>query len=824
MEYSCTPQARAGEVATFYAFDSGSERSLALANSALLLAGRERATVPVLMIDWDTESPALHQLFEQEGAHAGLLEFFEACRDYLWAAGHMPGARAESATAISSDPAFDPGQHGEPDPEALARQVLAAIDWRAYVQRVDQSRPLYLMRAGNFDADYGQRASQMDWEALLASCPALFRCFAQQMARQFRHVLVDARSGRSAAVSICTGILPHKLVALFGPSQRSLDGIDGVVTRAIEYRCSHEDEQRPLLVYPLPCAIDSADSERRALWRRGDARRAVAGYQPALERLLRHSYGRSQVCLDSYLDEVQLQPAPGLCWGGRLAARIEHGGDRFSLTRSVEALLGWFEGGYFPWQSRVEISRLGAIAAMRVRGEGDAGTTLPLARELQLLGEHYRGTGAKAQALACFRESAALRQRALGEDHGDTVRSRSALAELLLQTGQLDEARLAYEMLEGSCLGQQGADHGTVLAARAGLAATLAQQGQFEAALALQEEVTRACEQQYGPAHASTFEHAAAHAAMLAAAGELSRARAAYEGVLDGRRQLLGSEHHDTLDCMHQLALLLARSGELAQARRLQEFVVGARERHGEVDHGATLRAHEALAAILAELGDLDSVGTRQEALARARARSLGADHPDTLSTQLKLASALGQQGDFDAARRLQNHVMRLHGSLPEQGRPATAQATGARQPSAHESDENTALRLVEESLRQASERLRNFANSAGAYDVQSDIADVKLAAWPREDEHGAVLERRIEQVQQLIASASLPEARDLADSLRKPLLRPGVAPALRKRGMAVLKDMYKLQGDKDALMALHEAEARAAGGASFGNVQLANQ
>ncbi|HEU4375853.1 MAG TPA: hypothetical protein VFS02_20320, partial [Telluria sp.] len=246
---------------TFYSFESGTARSVALSNMAVLLSGRLNATTPVLMIDWDTESPGLHHYFEQRGQRPGLLEFFEACRDHL-------DLLARGAAAA--------------DDVRLAHQVLEAIDWEPYVERVDHSRPLYLMRAGCFDDSYGERADRMDWDGLFAACPALFRCFGEHLARRFRHVLVDARSGRSAAVSICTTLLPRKLVTLFTPNQRSLEGLAGAVNRAIDYRCSHEDEQRPLLVYPLPCAIDSADCERRQQWRRGDPARGVPGYQPTL--------------------------------------------------------------------------------------------------------------------------------------------------------------------------------------------------------------------------------------------------------------------------------------------------------------------------------------------------------------------------------------------------------------------------------------------------------------------------------------------------------------------------------------------------------------
>jgi MinD-like ATPase involved in chromosome partitioning or flagellar assembly len=88
-----------GEVTTFYSFESGTARSVALSNMAVLLAGRHNATVPVLMIDWDTESPGLHHYFDQREEHGGVLEYFEACRDQLQALGRGPAGADDAALA-----------------------------------------------------------------------------------------------------------------------------------------------------------------------------------------------------------------------------------------------------------------------------------------------------------------------------------------------------------------------------------------------------------------------------------------------------------------------------------------------------------------------------------------------------------------------------------------------------------------------------------------------------------------------------------------------------------------------------------------------------
>jgi tetratricopeptide (TPR) repeat protein len=792
-----------GDVTTFYSFESGTARSVALSNMAMLLAGRQNATVPVLMIDWDTESPGLHHYFEQgpgegQGQRPGVLEYFEACREHL----HLVQRTA-------------PGL----DDVALALKVLEAVDWEPYVERVDQSRPLYLMRAGRFDDSYGERADRMDWDGLFAACPAFFRCFGEHMARRFRHVLIDARSGRSAAVSICTTLLPRKLVALFTPNQRSLEGLAGVVNRAIEYRCSHEDEQRPLLVYPLPCSVDSADCERRLQWRRGDPHKGGGGYQPALEKLLRQTYGMAQISLDSYFDEVQLQHTSAMCSGDHLSACPERGADRFSLTRTFETLLDWVADGHFPWQSRAEIALLANIALARALSLDGISTavSVPLAADLKRLGELYREQGRHRQSEQCFEESASLRERLLGDDHADTRASRASLAGLLRLAGRPQDAKFLYEMLAADCRRLLGADHPETLGVLAGLAATLTDLGAFPPALALQDEIISAWERLVGPNHAQFLSSLARQADAQAQSGDLSRARYGFERVLEGRQRLLGTEHEDTLRCTEQLAVLLCELGDLGNARKLQDEVVLARERHAGFDHADTVRARETLAEIVATLGDLNAVRSIQETLARSRERRLGTEHPETLSIKLRLATTLGEQGDLEAARRIQQHVVNQQERMYGMDDSKTLRSKKMLAATLSSQGNATAARQLAETVRQGTDRLRNMGGMASG-PHESDLGSVGVKSAILEARGGSgdpdTLDHKLAQLQQLIDNQSPREARALADSLRTMVLRPNVAHPLRRRGVAMIKQVYEQEGDHRALIAFLEAELTALNGA----------
>jgi tetratricopeptide (TPR) repeat protein len=581
---SLPPLNASGEVVTFYSYKGGTGRTMALSNIAVLLARQQNATTPVLMIDWDLEAPGLHHYFDHHEERPGVLELFEACREQLQ-------RRRRGAAGL--------------DEEELAREVLAAVGWEHYVSRVDQSSQLYLMRAGRFDDSYGDRLAAMHWDDLFDSCPALFRCFADNLARHFRHVLVDSRTGRTDSAGICTTLLPRKLVVVFTPNRQSLEGVQALVTRATAYRRSHEDEQRPLLVYPLPSRIEMGDSLQRSQWRRGDTQQRILGYQPIFEQLMRDCYGMQQISLDSYFDEVQLQQTRTFAYGEQLAVRIDQGGDRFSLTRTFEAFLDWLGPGYFPWQSSREIHLLASIGEARhALGEGGArALSQPLARDLNLLGDMYRREGRLRQALPCFEESLSLRQRGMGEDHPDTLVSKGNLAGALRQLGRLDEAQFLDECVVEARERLLGAEHLDTLAARANLAATLAQQGRTGEALAMQDSVLDSYVRLLGSEHLLTLACKAARADLLFQRGDTDHARLAQEQVLSVRKRLLGAEHADTLRSKTALGCTLVQLQELEAARSLFDKVLQAQLRRLGPDHPDTRRAQELLSDVQLQLG-----------------------------------------------------------------------------------------------------------------------------------------------------------------------------------------------------------------------------
>src|SRR6476620_7091026 len=60
-------QAPRGEIITFYSYKGGTGRSMALANTACILAERLTGNSKgILMVDWDLEAPGLHRYFRHQ--------------------------------------------------------------------------------------------------------------------------------------------------------------------------------------------------------------------------------------------------------------------------------------------------------------------------------------------------------------------------------------------------------------------------------------------------------------------------------------------------------------------------------------------------------------------------------------------------------------------------------------------------------------------------------------------------------------------------------------------------------------------------------------
>lgn len=313
-----------GEIITFYSYKGGTGRTMAVANTGYALAREARG--PVLMIDWDLEAPGLPDFFPELGranvrseSRRGILELFE---EALALAGERRELGGEDAHRFWR----------EADISGLAEPT--------------EADGLYLLRSGIVDRTYGDRVRSMPWQRLFELWPDLFRVFAQEIAADYRFVLIDSRTGLSDTAGICTSLMPDRLVAVFTPNRQSLEGVTEIVRRAVVYRGGSSDLRR-LLVFPLASRVEMSEDKLRQEWRYG--MHELEGYQPRFQRLCKEIYDLSDCNLEDYFDEVQVQHATSYAYGERVAMR-EEDSDRLSLSRSYERFTRILLQADGPWK------------------------------------------------------------------------------------------------------------------------------------------------------------------------------------------------------------------------------------------------------------------------------------------------------------------------------------------------------------------------------------------------------------------------------------------------------------------------------------------
>jgi tetratricopeptide (TPR) repeat protein len=200
-------------------------------------------------------------------------------------------------------------------------------------------------------------------------------------------------------------------------------------------------------------------------------------------------------------------------------------------------------------------------------------------RIMNQYGVWLRNRGQYTNAEPIFQRALAIRTKAFGKEHPDTLTSRINLAETLYAQGDLAGARALEEQVLEARARLLGKEHPDTLNSMNNLAQTLYAQGDLAGARALEEQVLEAMARLLGNEHPNTLTSMNNLAQTLYAQGDLAGARTLQEQVLGARARLLGKEHPDTLTSRLNLAGTLYAQGDLAGARTLQEQVLEAMAR-----------------------------------------------------------------------------------------------------------------------------------------------------------------------------------------------------------------------------------------------------
>lgn len=319
MSGSNRKQGARGDVVTFYSFKGGVGRSMALANVAAIYAHRGRR---VLALDFDFEAPGLHRYFLKRDRYTpteprhGVLDLFATLRDRLHAM--FPAGR---------------GIQDEGAPRKLRALVAEQIDTGDYLYKVQLTDPntrpprdltIDFIAAARFDAAYSELVRTFDWQGLYEDHAEVFPAFVNELGSRYDIILVDSRTGVTDIGSICTMVLPDKLVLVFTPNEQSLAGALDAGWQAVQGRRSGPEPRR-LGIFPLVSRVEESEEQQKRAW--------IRRVRESFEKLASEAYGAPACDLEAYFNVVRVPHRGYYAYGEQIAAEEQAVSETGSLAQ-----------------------------------------------------------------------------------------------------------------------------------------------------------------------------------------------------------------------------------------------------------------------------------------------------------------------------------------------------------------------------------------------------------------------------------------------------------------------------------------------------------
>jgi hypothetical protein len=267
-----------------------------------------------------------------------------------------------------------------------------------------------------------------------------------------------------------------------------------------------------------------------------------------------------------------------------------------------------------------------------------------------------RGNVTEAEQLAVA--SMKTRRTVLGQEHEDTWRGMSMVADAYALGGEWDKAEKLRKQVMERRKTKLGVDHPDTLTSMANLASTYRNQGRWKDAEELEVEVMETSKTKLGVDHPSTLTSMANLASTYWNQGRWKDAEELEVEVMETRKTKLGVDHPDTLTSMANLGVTYSMQGKEDKAEPLKVQVMETSERKLGVDHPSTLTSMANLASTYRNQGRWKDAEELDVELMETSKTKLGVDHPDTLTSMANLASTYWKQGRWKDAEELDVEVM----------------------------------------------------------------------------------------------------------------------------------------------------------------------
>jgi serine/threonine protein kinase len=282
------------------------------------------------------------------------------------------------------------------------------------------------------------------------------------------------------------------------------------------------------------------------------------------------------------------------------------------------------------------------VIAVRARAMGPehVDTLASRHRLVYVLNEEEKHEEAETEA----RQVVTLREKILGSEHPDTLLSRYNLASALYHSGKYVQAEELYRKVVAADERVIGPEHPRTLAARIGLANTLNDQGKYKEAIDAYRSVIKLDNKAYGPEHPITLNDRMDLATALQADHQYAKAEAEYREVIALQTRVLGPEHAHTLNTRNNFAELLDDAGKYGAAENECHQILELEKKAVGPNHRLTLNTRANLAVALLYQGKLDDAQAEIAEVTRLMDENLGVGYPDTVNFTVKFATGLAAQ------------------------------------------------------------------------------------------------------------------------------------------------------------------------------------
>jgi predicted acylesterase/phospholipase RssA/MinD-like ATPase involved in chromosome partitioning or flagellar assembly len=307
------PNREQGKIITFYSYKGGTGRSMALANTAWILASSGKR---VLAVDWDLEAPGLHRYFYPFLIDKNL-DSTEGVIDL--AQNYTVAAMSPLAGESTSDPWYLP--------QANILRYTASLKWEHF----KEGGRLDFISAGRQGPSYAARLNTFSWQNFYERLggSAFLDEVRSVMKAEYDYVLIDSRTGVSDTSGICTIKMPDILVVCFTLNNQSIDGASSVASSVFEMRASSG-----INIFPVPMRIDQG--EQKKLEQRTEyARDKFAGFPNYIANRTR----------DDYWNDVPVLYVTYYAYEEILAAFGQKDRKVASLLASLERLTSYLSDG-----------------------------------------------------------------------------------------------------------------------------------------------------------------------------------------------------------------------------------------------------------------------------------------------------------------------------------------------------------------------------------------------------------------------------------------------------------------------------------------------